>query len=103
MALIGTLRSKMGIWVVVFVFVAIASFILGDLLGKNSVLMGNNNVGEIGGNTISLEEYQQAVQERESSFILNTNRQPGDREMPTLRQQAWDMLIAKYGIQKQYE
>jgi peptidyl-prolyl cis-trans isomerase D len=103
MALIGTLREKMGVGVVIFVFVAIASFVLSDLLGNNSVLMGDNNVGEIGGRTISLEEYQQAVQEREASYFLNFGRQPGDREMPTLRQQAWEMLILRHAIQKEIQ
>jgi peptidyl-prolyl cis-trans isomerase D len=102
MALIGTLRSKMGTWVVVFVFVAIISFILGDLLGNNSVLFNNNSVGEIAGHTISAEEYQQAVQEREANYILNFGRKPGDREMTTLRQQAWEMLILRHAIQKQF-
>jgi peptidyl-prolyl cis-trans isomerase D len=101
MALIGTLRSKMGTWVVVFVFVAIAAFVLQDLLGSNSVLLGNNDVGEIAGHSVSFDEYQSAVQEREASFIMNTNRQPTDRDMPTIRQQAWEMLILKYAIQKQ--
>lgn len=102
MALIGTLRNKMGTWVVVFVFVAIVSFILNDLLGNNSVLFNNNTVGEIAGTTISLEEYQAAVQEREANYILNFGRKPGDREMTTLRQQAWEMLILRHAIQKQY-
>jgi peptidyl-prolyl cis-trans isomerase D len=101
MALIGTLRNKMGTWVVIFVFVAIASFVLSDLLGNNSVLLGDNTVGEIGGKSISLADYQQAIQEREANFILNANRQPTDRDMPTIRQQAWDMLIARYGVQKE--
>jgi len=103
MALIGTLREKMGVGVVIFVFVAISAFVLGDLLGNNSVLLGDNSVGEIAGRTISLEEFQQAVQERESNYILNFNRQPGDREMTTLRQQAWEMLILRYAIEKQFE
>lgn len=103
MALIGTLRNKMGTWVVIFVFVAILAFILNDLLGNNSVLFNNNEVGEIGGHSISLEEYQQAVQEREANYILNFGRQPGDKEMPTLRQQAWELLILRYAIQKQYD
>lgn len=102
MAFIGKLREKMGTWVVVFVFVAISAFILGDLLGNNSVLFDRNDVGEIAGHTISLEEFQQAVREREASYILNFNRQPGDREMITLRQQAWEMLILRYAIQKEY-
>lgn len=102
MAFIGKLRDKMGTWVVVFVFVAISAFILGDLLGNNSVLFDRNDVGEIAGHTISLDEFQQAVREREASYILNFNRQPGDREMITLRQQAWDMLILRHAIQKEY-
>lgn len=102
MALIGSLREKMGVGVVIFVFVAIAAFVLGDLLGNNSVLLNDNSVGEIAGRTISLEEFQQSVQEREANYVLNFNRQPGDREMTTLRQQAWDMLILRNAIQKEY-
>lgn len=103
MALIGSLREKMGVGVVIFVFVAIAAFVLGDLLGNNSVLLGDNSVGEIAGRTISLEEFQAAVQEREANYILNFNRQPGDREMTTLRQQAWEMLILRHAIEKEFK
>jgi peptidyl-prolyl cis-trans isomerase D len=102
MAFIGKLRDKMGTWVVAFVFVAISAFILGYLLGNNSVLFDRNDVGEIAGHTISLDEFQQAVREREASYILNFNRQPGDREMITLRQQAWEMLILRHAIRKEY-
>jgi len=102
MALIGTLRTKMGTWVVVFVFVAIAAFVLGDLFGNNGVLLGRNNVGEIAGTEISLEEYQAAIQEREANYILNFGRNPGEREMTSVRQQAWEMLIVRHAIEKQY-
>ncbi len=103
MALIGTLRNKMGTWVVIFVFVAIVAFILNDLLGNNSVLFNSNNVGKIAGSTISLEEYQSVVQEREANYLLNFGRKPGDREMTTLRQQAWELLIARHAIQEEYK
>jgi peptidyl-prolyl cis-trans isomerase D len=102
MALIGTLRSKMGTWVVVFVFVAITAFIMNDLLGNKSVLFNDNEVGEIAGHSVSYEEFQQAVREREANYTLNFGRQPGDREMTTLRQQAWDLLILRYAIEKEY-
>lgn len=104
MAFIGTLRSKMGTWVVVFVFAAIALFILGDLVGGKSSMFDMNatTVGEIAGHTVSLEEFQQAVAEREYDYTLNFNRQPTDREMPTLREQAWELLILKYAIEPQY-
>ena len=103
MALIGTLRNKMGAWVVVFVFVAIAAFTLGDLLGNNSTLLGDNNVGEIAGNDISLKEYQDAIQEREMNYRLTFNRSPSERETPLLQEQAWELLVAKHAIESQYE
>ena len=103
MALIGTLRDRMGIVLVVFIFVALAAFILGELLTNNSVLFNQNEVGEINGHSISYEEFQSAVEERRANYILNFNREPGEREMTTLRQQAWDLLVARYAIVPQYE
>ena len=104
MALIGTLRNKMGTWVVVFVFVAIAAFILGDLFSGNSSILnwGRNSVGEISGREISYEEFQSVIREREANYFLQFGREPGEREMPTIRQQAWDLLIARHAIQSQF-
>jgi peptidyl-prolyl cis-trans isomerase D len=105
MALIGTLRNKMTKWVVGFVAVAIASFVLNDLFGNGprSIFGNENTVGKIAGSTITLEEYQAAIQERENNYILNFGRQPGDRERPLLQQQAWDLLIAQKAIQPEFE
>lgn len=103
MALIGTLRNKMGILLVIFIFVALLAFILGALLENNTVLFNQNEVGEIDGHSISIEEFQSTVEERRANYILNFNREPGDREMTTLRQQAWDLLIARHAIVPQYE
>ena len=105
MALLGTLRDKMGTWVVVFVFVAIAAFVLGDIFSGNSNIMnwGRNSVGEIGGKEISIEEYQAAIREREMSFMASAGYEPSDRDKISIRQQAWDLLIARYAIVPQYE
>jgi len=104
MALINTLRNKMGKVVVALIAVAIMSFVLADLLGPNSRLFGGNDteVGEIAGESISLEEFQGMVQQQESNYIMSFNRQPGEREKPTLRNQAWELLIARYAFEKQY-
>ena len=51
MAIISTLRDKMGKFLVVVVGFSIAAFVLGDILGPNSSI-GNPNqniVGEING------------------------------------------------------
>jgi peptidyl-prolyl cis-trans isomerase D len=107
MALIGTLRTRMTKWVVGAVALAMGAFIVGsDLFGSGprSIFGGsNNNVGEIAGSSISLEEFQAVVQERENNYILSFGRQAGERELPTLRQQAWDLLISRKAIVPQYE
>ncbi|HZY82419.1 MAG TPA: peptidylprolyl isomerase, partial [Cyclobacteriaceae bacterium] len=106
MALIGTLRNKMTKWVVGFVAVAIFAFILNDLFGNGpTALFGgvDNSVGEIAGDEITVEEFQATVNEMENNFIRNTGRQPGEREMPGLREQAWQLLIARHAITPQYE
>src|SRR5688500_9709985 len=104
MALIGTLRNKMGTWVVVFVFVAIAAFILGDIFSGNSSILnwGRNTVGEIAGRDISYEEFQNTIREREANYFLQLGREPGEREMPAVRQQAWDLLISRHAIQGEF-
>src|SRR5690348_7729751 len=103
MALIGTLRNKMGTWVVIFVFVAISAFVLNDLFSKQSYIFNRNDVGEIGGHTVSLEEYQQAVREQEANYYLSYGREASERDRPLLQQQAWELLILKYAIQKQFD
>ncbi len=104
MAMIGTLRDKLGTWVVVFVFVAITAFILGDLWSNNSLLFSNDNkVGEIAGKTIKIQEFQAAIDERETNYVINFGRRPGDRESITLRQQAWDLLVLRYAIGRQFD
>lgn len=94
-------------WVVGFIALAMIAFIVGsDLFGSGprSIFGGSDKeIGVIAGNSISLEEYQAVLQDRENNYILNFGRQPGEREQPTLRQQAWDLLIAKYAITTQYE
>ena len=94
----------MGTWVVVFVFVAISAFIVGDLFSGNSSILnwGRNSVGEIAGREISYEEFQSVIREREANYFLQFGREPGEREMPTIRQQAWDLLIARHAIQSQF-
>ncbi|MBA4144622.1 MAG: hypothetical protein DI538_25450 [Azospira oryzae] len=107
MALIGTLRTKMTKWVVGAVAISMGAFIVGsDLFGNGprSIFAGSqNNIGEIAGSTISIDEFNAVVQEQENNYILSFGRQPGDREMTSLRQQAWDLLIARKAIVPQYE
>ncbi|MGC4020861.1 MAG: SurA N-terminal domain-containing protein [Cyclobacteriaceae bacterium] len=107
MALIGTLRTKMTKFVVGFVALAMGAFIVGsDLFGSGprSIFGGNqNNIGEIAGTSISRDEFQNAVNERETEYALSSGRQPGERERTYLQQQAWELLIVQHAIRSQFE
>ena len=105
MALLGTLRDKMGIWVTVFVFVAISAFVLGDLFSANSNILnwGKDTVGEIAGEEISISEFQAAVDERVTTFIMQNGFEPNENHMIGIRQQAWDLLVARLAIVPEFE
>ncbi|RAW03400.1 peptidylprolyl isomerase [Pseudochryseolinea flava] len=105
MALIGTLRDKAGIGLVVFVFVAISAFILGDIFSGNSNIMrwGADKVGTIAGKEITKKEFDATVLQMEEQYRQRAQRDPGEREMIGIRQQAWELLIAKYAFQPQFE
>ncbi len=106
MALIGTLREKMTKWVVAFITLALGAFIVGSdfISGPRSFFGGDENkVGEIAGKDITVEQYQAFVQERENNYIMSFGRKPGDREKPTLEQQAWELLVVEHAIKPQFE
>jgi len=107
MALISTLREKMTKFVVGAITLSLGAFIVGsDLLGNGprSIFGGSDRmVGEIGGDEITIDEYNSALQEQENNYIINFGRQPGERERSTLQSQAWELLIARHAIQPQYD
>ncbi len=107
MALISTLRTKMTKWVVGAIALSMGAFIVGsDLFGSGprSIFGGSDReIGEIAGRTISVDEYNVVLQERENNYIMSFGRQPGERERPTLQAQAWELLIARNAIQPQFE
>ncbi len=105
MSLIGKIREKTGL-IVGAVAVGLILFLLGgDLLGPSSQILGgpDKEVGEIAGEEITIDEYQQAVNEVETNFLLQTGRNPNDREQSGLRNQAWDKLIADVAFTKEFE
>ena len=106
MALINTIREKMGTLVVVAVGVSILAFVVADLLGPQSALFNDvdRTVGEIAGEEISIEEFQAKMDELEAQFVLqNGGRNLTEDQRETVRTQAWEALIAEKAFGKQYE
>lgn len=105
MALINKIREKSG-FAIGFIAVAMISFmILGDLLGPNSRLLGGNNnvIGEIAGEEITIQEFEEALQGVKQNYAAQTGRQPTEDELVSLREQTWGQMILKIAYQKEFE
>lgn len=91
MAIINTLREKMGKLLIVVVGLSIVAFVLGDLLGQNSSLLGNNRtVGEIDGEEISQEDFATMVQNAQQNSGYPTGN---PQIMQFLRDQVWNSIV----------
>ena len=95
MAIISTLRDKGGKFLVFVVGFSIAAFVLSDILGPNSSLIGQNRniVGSIKGEEIELVRFNAVYEELTYNFSLNNGRSPTQQEVSELRDQAWERLI----------
>lgn len=95
----------MGKVIVGTVAFAILSFVLADLLGPNSFFFGgpDNNVGNIAGEKITFDLYQRQVDQFASNYAANFGRNPTEREMVTLRNQAWEIMIVDRAFKREYE
>ncbi len=105
MALINKIREKSG-WAVGFVALGLGLFMVGgDILGPNSAILGKNktDVGEIAGEIIERDRYQDQIDEIKYNYTINYGRNPSESEMFSIRQQAWDYLIVKIAFQKEFD
>ncbi len=105
MALINKIRQRAGLAVGI-VAVAMGLFIVGtDLFSSTSSIFNKNDttIGEIAGNEINYDEFQQELEYMTNSFMINTQRNPTENDQNTLRQQAWELLIVKNAFQEQYD
>ena len=99
MALINTLRNKMGKFVVAAVAIAILSFVLADLLGPNSTLLGGNSntIGEVAGQDIDAREYNSRVELLKARY-----GNPGESQMAFVRNAAWDAIISDVAFKPEF-
>lgn len=106
MALIGTLRNKMGKIVVGAIMVTMLSFLFTDLIG-NSTLMGggqNPDIAEMAGESITNERFQAKVDELSYNYALNNGgANPTQDQLDGIRDQAWNALIMESAYQSQFD
>ncbi|MBX7108493.1 MAG: SurA N-terminal domain-containing protein [Chitinophagales bacterium] len=96
MALIGSIRNKLGPIIAIVIGLALAVFVLETALNSNSSLLKGSRdvVGVIDGQKIHYQEFANKVEEGIANYKLQTN-QPNidDNTMFSLREQTWNQLI----------
>lgn len=104
MALINTLRNKMGKIVVGAIMVTMVAFIGTDLIGNTSLLGGGEpDIAEMAGESISNTQFQLKVDELSYNFAINAGRNPLQQETEQIKSQAWNALIIDNVYQNQFD
>ncbi len=106
MALINKIREKSG-WAIGFIAVGLGLFIVGsDIIGGpgsgGGLFGGDEKIGEIAGDKVTLKTFQAELQQTQANYQMNTGRAPAEAEMGGLRDQAWNQLIFRTAYQDQF-
>lgn len=105
MATLQALRTKAGVFIAIFIGLALLAFILTDLLGSNGSMFSNNDViGEIDGQTIKYQEYQNRVDEYETFLKLTQGTTSLNEEIQNqIREEVWRQMIGEIAFGEVYE
>ncbi len=105
MATLQRIRNH-GVFLLVIVGLAMLAFILGDVLNSSSSYFNKSReyIGEIEGQKIHYTEYENAVEQLTEVYKIESGRSDFDEDMHAqIRNQVWQMLVAKYTLQNQGE
>lgn len=105
MGVIIKVREKFGAVLVGVIALAIISFLLMDALSSNSNLMGGQDTtaGLIDGKEISIQEYEERVQEAIENYKLNQQVSTvEDQVLASIRQETWDQYVADVVYSKEF-
>lgn len=96
MALINKIREKTGLAVGVIAFGLILFLVGGDILGPNSVLLGNNDtsVGTIAGEKVDFKDFSSRVD------MVTQGRGVNSDQLPFVREQIWTDLVREISYGK---
>lgn len=106
MATLEKIRSKGGVFVAIFIGLALAAFILTDLMSSGpSIFSGNQTeVLNINGKSIGINEFQNKISEMEEFNKLNTGATGlTEEETYSLREQIKEMFISQALLEERYE
>ncbi|MCU0393508.1 MAG: SurA N-terminal domain-containing protein [Thermoflexibacter sp.] len=106
MAIISKIRERAGIAVGAIAIGLILFIVGGDLFSSNSWIMQSLDqpkVGTIDGNDITFQEYNDELNDLKNKYSLRVNRSLNESELEYIRPEAFNNLVYKLVIQKEFE
>jgi peptidyl-prolyl cis-trans isomerase D len=105
MATLQNIRNRAGIAIAIFVGVALAAFILGDLFKSGSSIMRGKQMelAEIAGNTLSYMDFQKKVDELTEIYKMNSGKTTVDQNTSEqIKEQTWQGLVRNMTMKDVY-
>ena len=106
MATLQKIRNRAGIAIAIFIGVALAAFILGDLFKSTSSLTRGKamELAEVDGKTITYPEFQSKVSELEEIYKMNSGKTSLDAQTTEqIREQTWQNMVRNLTMKDIYE
>jgi len=106
MATLQKIRNRAGIAIAIFIGVALAAFILGDLFKSTSSLTRGKamELAEVDGKVITYPEFQSKVSELEEIYKMNSGKTSLDAQTTEqIKEQTWQNLVRNLTMKDIYE
>ncbi len=106
MPVLEKIRSKAGIFIAIFIGFALFAFIIGDFLtsGQSLFRRSQMEIAEIGGNSISFQDFEQKLVELQEVTKAKTGQTTlPENAIESLREQAWLEIIFEEVVDPEYK
>jgi peptidyl-prolyl cis-trans isomerase D len=106
MPVLEKIRSKAGIFIAIFIGFALFAFIIGDFLtsGQTIFRQSQMEIAEIGGNSISVTDFEQKFVELQEVYKAKTGQTTlQENELESLKEQAWMEIIFEEVVEPEYD
>ena len=106
MATLQKIRNRAGIAIAIFIGMALAAFILGDLFKSTSSITRSNQMelAEIDGKNVTYPEFQAKVEELSEIYKMNSGKTSLDQQTTEqIREQTWQNTVRNLTMQDIYE
>lgn len=106
MATLQNIRNRGGLLVSIIIGLALVAFIVGDALSSGASVFNRsrNQIGEIAGEGISIQDYQNKVTKNEEIIkMMNGISALNDEQQTMLRENTWQQMVMENIMNREYE